>query len=896
MFRRTPLYVVPIIAVLMIACSGFAAVSPTVSSGYVPGFRPGEVVITLKPGTTLDDAIAVAESMNAIIIDSLPSCDTYLLRTQSYTRYETGERGRAAVMDVASYASQDPRVNYARPNLVGVNFAIPNDPYYSRQWPLTMMKLPESWNLEKGKSKIVVAVIDSGFELTHTDMLGRFLPGIDVADMDDNVTAPAAIASAFHGQWVAGTISALTNNALGIAGVCWEGVKILPVKDVRDTSLTSEPDNFTFLSAYQYLLDYSPQPDVIVQAQGIYSAGDPTEQGLIKSLTDKGIIFLAAVGNSNFSTTINNVRPACYPEVLSIAAVNSTKRKASYSNFGKVDFAAPGGESGGPADSCLRLDKGNTITWNWTGTSAAVAYAGGAVALGLSAGIKPAKIVEYLRAGADTLGQSVPNANYGYGVIDIFKTFRAAGLIKLNITIDTPLTGAQIETQVVPFHFTFFNMNPDSLVVTVDGEPVVIEDPIVVSETDPMTSTLSTTLMLSPTGLDSAHTVEVTGTSAVDSTYSITKTALVSVVPHLLRQGRHMISVPYGMAERSPESVFGPDFRLYRWIYEDGSGLWARYTSSGVQDERASFNPPSPGMYPDGGSDFISPLGLGWFIDLGGDISVVVDQAGLSVPYDIELTPGWQLFGNPFPFDVDWSTTQFDVPGYRLSLLEAINKGFVRGELWRWNGVGYEFDVAPLGRMRAWEAHWLKVLQPCTMILKPLSSGVSRAQTTDWATTLVGTGGWLMKLAAQAGDLDDAQNFIGLSLRPGLRTSQIEKPPSVSPFVSLSMQPYTRSANMAVDIRKLGPGFTMWNFSVSTDVLNSNVNVYWNNLIAPKVGVKMVLEDTTSGKRINMLTNRSYTFLSGGKPTVRKFRVYCGTNIPVSVPATTRSTSSIGAR
>jgi hypothetical protein len=153
-----------------------------------------------------------------------------------------------------------------------------------------------------------------------------------------------------------------------------------------------------------------------------------------------------------------------------------------------------------------------------------------------------------------------------------------------------------------------------------------------------------------------------------------------------------------------------------------------------------------------------------------------------------------------------------------------------------------------------------------------------------------------MKLAAQAGDLDDAQNFIGLSLRPGLRTSQIEKPPSVSPFVSLSMQPYTRSANMAVDIRKLGPGFTMWNFSVSTDVLNSNVNVYWNNLIAPKVGVKMVLEDTTSGKRINMLTNRSYTFLSGGKPTVRKFRVYCGTNIPVSVPATTRSTSSIGAR
>jgi hypothetical protein len=260
------------------------------------------------------------------------------------------------------------------------------------------------------------------------------------------------------------------------------------------------------------------------------------------------------------------------------------------------------------------------------------------------------------------------------------------------------------------------------------------------------------------------------------------------------------------------------------------------------------------------------------------------------------LTPGWKLFGNPFPFDVDWSTTQFDVPGNRLSLLDAVNKGVVRGELWRWNGEGYEFEVAPLGRMRAWEAHWLRVLLPCTMILKPLSSGVSRAQTNDLTSTLVGPGGWLMKLAAQTGDLNDAQNFIGLSLRPGLRTSQIEKPPSVSPFVSLSMQPNARSGNLAVDIRKLGHGYTMWNLSVSTDVLNSNVNVYWNNLIALNTGVKMVLEDLTSGKRINMLANRSYTFLSGGTPTVRKFRVYCGKNIPVSVPATMRSNSTIGAR
>lgn len=124
----------------------------------------------------------------------------------------------------------DPVLNFSGPVMFpdtasGMRWS-PNDPLYNNQWhynntgqqngtPGADISLQDAWEIEKGNSNVIVAIIDGGIEYTHTDLTGNMWPAIGYNFVNGN----ANVVGDNHGTHVAGTVAAVTNNAVGMAGV-----------------------------------------------------------------------------------------------------------------------------------------------------------------------------------------------------------------------------------------------------------------------------------------------------------------------------------------------------------------------------------------------------------------------------------------------------------------------------------------------------------------------------------------------------------------------------------------------------------------------------------------------------------------------------------------------------
>ena len=100
----------------------------------------------------------------------------------------------------------------------------PNDQYYSSQWNMPKVSMSSAWDITKGDTTIILAVIDVGADYEHEDLDGNCWSeiGYDFYDNDDD---PYPSDEARHGTAVAGIAGALTNNSIGVAGVAggWDG-------------------------------------------------------------------------------------------------------------------------------------------------------------------------------------------------------------------------------------------------------------------------------------------------------------------------------------------------------------------------------------------------------------------------------------------------------------------------------------------------------------------------------------------------------------------------------------------------------------------------------------------------------------------------------------------------
>ncbi|MFM8720255.1 MAG: S8 family serine peptidase, partial [Chthoniobacterales bacterium] len=136
-----------------------------IGSSYAADFVPGRVLV--KPADGADEA-AVQGSLKAAgarEIGRVPQIGVRILQVPAQ-----------AEARVIAALSNNPNIEFAEPDYIANIILTPNDPYYSAyQWHLPKVSAPSAWDTTTGSSAVTVAVVDSGVQANHPDLVGRVL-------------------------------------------------------------------------------------------------------------------------------------------------------------------------------------------------------------------------------------------------------------------------------------------------------------------------------------------------------------------------------------------------------------------------------------------------------------------------------------------------------------------------------------------------------------------------------------------------------------------------------------------------------------------------------------------------------------------------------------------------
>ncbi|TLS35600.1 S8 family serine peptidase [Pseudalkalibacillus caeni] len=290
----------------------------------------------------------------------------------------------------------------ANPDYINKTDYVPTDPYYSSQWHLKKINMPQAWDITKGSSEVVVAVLDSGVNASVPDLQGRVLPGYDFVNND----ADAADDNG-HGTHVAGIIAANTNN-IGVTGIDFKA-KILPVKVADADGRISLSDS---ISGIYYAIDQGA--DIINMSFGGYYY-DPGREDALWEAYNKGIVTVAAAGNEGVSDWSY---PAATPPVINVSSTDENDFVSWFSNYGDwIDISAPG-------ENILSTNMtGSYSGGDGTSFSTPIVTAIASLIKGYHPDWNPAQIEWAIENNADMVNGTYEWSNkYGFGRVNAYKT------------------------------------------------------------------------------------------------------------------------------------------------------------------------------------------------------------------------------------------------------------------------------------------------------------------------------------------------------------------------------------------------------------------------------------------------------------------------------------------
>jgi type VII secretion-associated serine protease mycosin len=206
--------------------------------------------------------------------------------------------------------------------------AVNPEPMAAEQWNLPMVGAPDAWAVTQGAG-VIVAVVDTGVDATHPDLVGRVLPELDL--LPEVTPEPADNG---HGTRIASLIAG-NLDAAGMAGVAPQA-SILPVAALDPSGVG---DSATVAQAIIAAADAGAR--VINLSLGGPDRDPVLDQACAYAFT-KGALLVAAAGNSyQFGNEVQY--PAASPNVLAVSSVDSTGTPSAFSNTGPhIDLAAPG--------------------------------------------------------------------------------------------------------------------------------------------------------------------------------------------------------------------------------------------------------------------------------------------------------------------------------------------------------------------------------------------------------------------------------------------------------------------------------------------------------------------------------------------------------------------------
>lgn len=375
---------------------------------------PGEVIVGFH---SKQDTLSARQALND---NRLKVLKTSQYSNEVLIQVELGQEAAK----IAELAARDD-IAFATYNYRIYALDGPNDPGYGNQWGLNNVgqaggivdadiDAPEAWQIHTGANNITVAVIDSGVDLDHPDLLANLVAGYDFIG---NIALPDDTNS--HGTHVAGITAAIGNNGQGITGVSW-GAKIMPLK-VLDTS--GNGNTFDLAEAIYYAADHGAK--IINMSLG---ANCPTPWTNVEAAVNyaraKGVLLIAASGNSNGPVFC----PALIQGVMAVGATDSFDGRWQWnslqgSNYGSaLDVSAPG--------ASIFSTVPNASYGYKTGTSMASPHVAGLAALiwSFAPSLTNNQVANILLSTSDDLGPPGQDPFFGHGRINARRALEVLGV------------------------------------------------------------------------------------------------------------------------------------------------------------------------------------------------------------------------------------------------------------------------------------------------------------------------------------------------------------------------------------------------------------------------------------------------------------------------------------
>src|SRR6516165_3536063 len=407
--NRRGIFVVFLLALassLVLVVSGQVARGP-IAREMIAGHEAmaGEVLLKLRSSTNLTQILQDVEADR----DGLVGEEMTLRRLHS-PKHTTAE--------LLSMLSTRNDVEYVEPNFIVRAISLPNDPMFPQLWGLfntgqtvngnpgvagADINVTPAWDVTTGSRANVVGVIDTGVDYTHPDLANNIWSApaqFTVRIAGRNITCAAGthgfkvntmvnppvltcdpLDDHYHGTHVSGTVGAVGNNALGVVGVN-QVASIMGIKFLDSSGSGSNADAISAMEfAIQAKAHFGAGANVRVLSNSW--GGGPFSQALLDEINKantNNMLFVAAAGNNGTNNDTAPLYPASFsaPNIVAVAATDSTDSLAGFSNYGKnsVHLGAPGVSilSTYPGGNYVFLD----------GTSMATPHVSGAAALLLS--------------------------------------------------------------------------------------------------------------------------------------------------------------------------------------------------------------------------------------------------------------------------------------------------------------------------------------------------------------------------------------------------------------------------------------------------------------------------------------------------------------------------------
>ncbi len=329
---------------------------------------PGEVVVGFRPDATDDQIEAIVSSMGGKVTgkNNLPRTKIRKVRLSSSAQ---------SVLDEAiDTLKAKMAVKYAEPNRI-IWLHGKGDPLIYQQW--AYYDVGADWISPPSSTTVpLVAVIDTGVDYTHPDLVDKIIKGKDFINADDDPMDDYG-----HGTHVSGIITARVNNGYGIAGISPKS-KVLAMKAISSQGYGTD---FEVAQALTYAADYSGVKVINMSLGGSYS--DTQYDAVYYAVVTQKKLLVASAGNSGLSTPdypAGFADAVAYPEfenrVLAVAAHGTDHCRASWSNYGAwVSITAPGVSVLSTVPPYMDFDGGGFLAWN--GTSMAAPHVSAAAAL-----------------------------------------------------------------------------------------------------------------------------------------------------------------------------------------------------------------------------------------------------------------------------------------------------------------------------------------------------------------------------------------------------------------------------------------------------------------------------------------------------------------------------------